>query len=198
MGSSSARIRLQFSQRYYLRKMDVCMNPKALFIDRDGIINQDFGYVSSVADFKFTDGIFELLTCFARAGYLLVVVTNQSGIGRGYYTQSDFECLTQWMLERFSEHGLEIKDVFFCPHTPDEQCHCRKPDTGMIEAAVNIHRIDLSHSWMIGDKFSDVQLARNSGISKAIFIGEQGCEAADFAFANIQDCADYFRVGKRL
>ena len=68
----------------------------------------------------------------------------------------------------------------------------------MIEAAVNIHRIDLSHSWMIGDKPSDVQLARNSGISKAIFIGEQGCEAADFAFANIQDCADYFRVGKRL
>lgn len=174
------------------------MSPKALFIDRDGIINQDFGYVSSIEDFKFTDGVFDLLTCFAQAGCLLVVVTNQSGIGRGYYTQSDFECLTQWMVERFAECGLEIKDVFFCPHTPDVQCHCRKPDTGMIEAAVSAHHIDLSRSWMIGDKPSDVQLARNSGISKAIFIGERGGEIADFSFDSVRACADYFCAEPRL
>lgn len=168
------------------------MNPKALFIDRDGIINQDFGYVSSVEDFKFTDGIFELLACFARAGYILVVVTNQSGIGRGYYNQSDFELLTKWMIERFAERKIKIKDVFFCPHAPEDQCRCRKPNTGMIESAVIAHNIDLSRSWMIGDKLSDVQLARNSGISKAIFIGVQGGEIADLHFDSVRVCADYF------
>ena len=168
------------------------MNSKALFIDRDGIINQDFGYVSSVEDFKFTDGIFELLACFARAGYILVVVTNQSGIGRGYYNQSDFELLTKWMIERFAERKIKIKDVFFCPHAPEDQCRCRKPNTGMIESAVIAHNIDLSRSWMIGDKLSDVQLARNSGISKAIFIGVQGGEIADLHFDSVRVCADYF------
>ena len=168
------------------------MNSKALFIDRDGIINQDFGYVSSVEDFKFTDGIFDLLTCFARAGYILVVVTNQSGIGRGYYSQSDFEFLTKWMIERFAEHKIEIKDVFFCPHVPEEQCRCRKPNVGMVESAVSAHNIDVNKSWMIGDKLSDVQLARNSGISKAIFIGVQGSEIADLSFDSVRVCADYF------
>ena len=168
------------------------MNSKALFIDRDGIINQDFGYVSSVEDFKFTDGIFELLACFARAGYILIVVTNQSGIGRGYYNQSDFEFLTTWMIERFAERKIKIKDVFFCPHAPEDQCRCRKPNTGMIESAVIAHNIDLSRSWMIGDKLSDVQLARNSGISKAIFIGVQGGEIADLHFDSVRVCADYF------
>ena len=168
------------------------MNSKALFIDRDGIINQDFGYVSSVEDFKFTDGIFELLACFARAGYILIVVTNQSGIGRGYYNQSDFELLTKWMIERFAERKIKIKDVFFCPHAPEDQCRCRKPNTGMIESAVIAHNIDLSRSWMIGDKLSDVQLARNSGISKAIFIGAQGGEIADLHFDSVRVCADYF------
>ena len=168
------------------------MNSKALFIDRDGIINQDFGYVSSVEDFKFTDGIFELLACFARAGYILIVVTNQSGIGRGYYNQSDFEFLTTWMIERFAERKIKIKDVFFCPHAPEDQCRCRKPNTGMIESAVIAHNIDLSASWMIGDKLSDVQLARNSGISKAIFIGVQGGEIADLHFDSVRVCADYF------
>ena len=174
------------------------MNSKALFIDRDGIINQDFGYVSSVEDFKFTDGIFELLACFARAGYILVVVTNQSGIGRGYYNQSDFELLTKWMIERFAERKIKIKDVFFCPHAPEDQCRCRKPNTGMIESAVIAHNIDLSRSWMIGDKLSDVQLARNSGISKAIFIGAQGGEIADLHFDSVRVCVDYFCAGGAL
>lgn len=174
------------------------MNSKALFIDRDGIINQDFGYVSSVENFKFTDGIFDLLTCFAQAGYILVVVTNQSGIGRGYYKQSDFEFLTKWMIERFAEHKIEIKDVFFCPHAPEEQCRCRKPNTGMIESAVSAYNIDLTDSWMIGDKPSDVQLARNSGISKAIFIGARGGEIADLSFDSVRVCADYFCAGGAL
>lgn len=174
------------------------MKPKALFIDRDGVINEDYGYVSSAADFKFTEGIFELLACFARAGYLLVVVTNQSGIGRGYYGQTDFERLSDWMVARFAERGIEIAGVYFCPHTPDAQCRCRKPNTGMIEDAVAAHQMDLLRSWMIGDKSSDVELARNAGLSKAIFIGAQGGDDADFSFDSIQDCADYFGVDGRL
>ena len=169
---------------------------KALFLDRDGIINVDHGYVSNIEDFEFSEGIFTLLEYFRDAGYLLFVITNQSGIGREYYSESDFHTLTTWMVEAFASRGIAIEKVFYCPHTPDTKCRCRKPDIGMIEQALSEYPLDLKHSWMIGDKVSDITLAANGGIGNAIYIGETPLPQATLSFASVSACARYFQENK--
>ena len=166
---------------------------KALFLDRDGIINIDHGYVSKIEDFEFSEGIFTLLKSFRDAGYLLFVITNQSGIGRGYYSESDFHTLTAWMVEICASKGITIEKVFYCPHTPDAKCRCRKPDIGMIEQALSEYPLDLKHSWMIGDKVSDITLAANAGIGNAIYIGEKPPSSATLSFASVEACTSYFQ-----
>jgi len=166
---------------------------KALFLDRDGIINVDHGYVSKIENFEFSEGIFALLECFRDAGYLLFVITNQSGIGRGYYSESDFHTLTTWMVEAFASKGIAIEKIFYCPHTPDAKCRCRKPDIGMIEQALSEYPLDLKHSWMIGDKVSDITLAANAGIGNAIYIGDNPLPQATLSFASVNSCAHYFQ-----
>ena len=143
---------------------------KAVFLDRDGVINEDYGYVHKIEDFKFRDGVFEGCKYLQDKGYKLFIVTNQSGINRGYYTKEDFLHLTEWMKKQFLENNIEIIDVEFCPHKPDEGCECRKPNIGMIKNLVKKYDIDLSQSIMIGDKDSDMKLAENAGIDKKILI----------------------------
>jgi D-glycero-D-manno-heptose 1,7-bisphosphate phosphatase len=144
---------------------------RALFLDRDGVINHDSGYTSSVENFRFIDGIFELCRAAKDAGYLLIVVTNQSGIGRGYYSEQDFFVLTDWMCQRFEKEAASISDVFHCPYHPDhglgiykKDSYDRKPHPGMLFRAAEKHEIDLSGSIMIGDKNSDMQAAEKAGI----------------------------------
>ena len=164
---------------------------KALFLDRDGIINIDHGYVSKVEDFEFVEGIFDLVRYFTDAGYLIFVVTNQSGIGRGYYKEEDFSVLTQWMINAFKDENIHIEKVYHCPHSPEEKCHCRKPETRMIEQAVESYDIDLSNSWMIGDKQSDIDLAINAGIGNSVYIGNKQIKHSTYSFTSIEAC----RVG---
>lgn len=144
---------------------------RALFLDRDGVINHDSGYTSSAESFQFTDGIFDLCLAARRSGYLLIVVTNQAGIGRGYYSEQDFFSLTDWMLQCFEEKGATITDVFHCPYHPThgvgqykKDSFDRKPNPGMLLRAAGKHRLDLKSSIMIGDKDSDMQAARNAGV----------------------------------
>ncbi|MDH3346384.1 MAG: D-glycero-beta-D-manno-heptose 1,7-bisphosphate 7-phosphatase [Kiritimatiellaceae bacterium] len=144
----------------------------AFFLDRDGVINTDHGYVSRIEDFHFTEGIFPVLRGLSAKGYLLIVITNQSGIGRGYYTKQDFEKLTVWMRQRLSTEGIELTAVYSCPHSPDEGCDCRKPAPGMLVQAGREHNLDLSLSWMVGDKESDMQAAEAVGISNRVLLGE--------------------------
>ncbi len=94
------------------------MREKALFIDRDGIVNIDHGYVCKIEDFEFSHGIFQLLDIFSKKGYLLFIVTNQSGIGRGYYNEEDYRKVTEWMLDEFKKKDINIKEAYHCPHTP--------------------------------------------------------------------------------
>jgi D-glycero-D-manno-heptose 1,7-bisphosphate phosphatase len=148
---------------------------RALFLDRDGVINHDAGYTSTIEGFVFIDGIFELCRVAKSQGYQLVVVTNQAGIGRGYYSEEDFQVLTEWMRERFREQGAELLDVFHCPYHPVHgigQYRCdsydRKPNPGMFERAERIHAIDLNHSAMLGDKDSDMKAARKAGLATRI------------------------------
>ena len=105
-------------------------------------------------------------------GYEIIVITNQSGIGRGYYTQEDFLNLTNWMIKEFNKNKIEILKVYFCPHSPSEDCECRKPKIGMITQSLNDFSIDLQNSWLIGDKTSDIQTAINANIPNKILIGE--------------------------
>jgi len=139
---------------------------KAAFLDRDGVINIDKGYVHKIENFKFKEGIFELLKLLEEKGFKLFVVTNQSGIGRGYYTLKDFEKLTEYMLDELGKREIEIKEVAFCPHHPDEKCKCRKPKPGMILDLAKKYNITLKDSIMIGDKLSDIEAGKNAGIEK--------------------------------
>lgn len=166
---------------------------KALFLDRDGIINVDHGYVYTIKDFQFTKGIFELSSLFQALGYTLFVVTNQSGIARDYYNENDFNVLTEWMIEAFELKDVKIEKVYYCPHLPGENCQCRKPNTGMIEQAIAQYSIDLAHSWIIGDKQSDIDLAHNAHIANSIAIGDDSIQNATLHFKTIQECLEYLQ-----
>ena len=141
---------------------------KALFLDRDGVINIEKNYLYKIEDFEFVDGVFEALLYAQSLGYKIFIITNQSGINRGYYSDDDFHILTNWMIDSFKEHHIDILDIQYCPHTPDENCNCRKPKTGMIDNILTHYNIDLEKSWLIGDKFSDIQCAKNANIKNTI------------------------------
>ena len=146
------------------------MQKKAIFLDRDGVINKEKNYLYKKEDFEFIDGVFEACRYFQEIGYQLVVVTNQSGISRGYYQEEDFHKLTKWMLEQFESQNIKILDVFFCPHGPESTCNCRKPKPGMLLEAKEKHKIDMKNSWMIGDKEADVGAANAAGIKNTILV----------------------------
>jgi D-glycero-D-manno-heptose 1,7-bisphosphate phosphatase len=169
---------------------------KALFLDRDGIINIDYGYVSKIEKFTFNEGIFDLLRFFRKEGYLLFIVTNQSGIGRGYYSEEDFNTLTKWMLDALKKEDIHIESTQHCSHAPEENCYCRKPNRGMIEAILSEQTLDLKESWMIGDKQSDIDLAHNATIAHTISIGERKIHGSEFSFASILECYHYFKKNR--
>jgi D-glycero-D-manno-heptose 1,7-bisphosphate phosphatase len=145
---------------------------KALFLDRDGVINIDKHYVYKITDFEFIEGIFELCKNYQANGYLIIIITNQAGIARGFYNHKDFAKLTLWMTERFTTNGVAITKVYYCPHHPEfgAACNCRKPNPGMILKAQHEFNINLSESVLIGDKESDLAAGRNAGINKLILM----------------------------
>lgn len=147
---------------------------KALFLDRDGVINLDKGYVHKIGDFIFTDDIFKITSYFQKKGYLIIVVTNQSGIARGFYSADDFLELTDWMIFEFSLRSIKIEKVYFCPHHPDFDvaCDCRKPNPGMILQAAKDLNIDLEESILIGDNQSDIIAGQSAGIKKNYLLVE--------------------------
>ena len=146
------------------------MSIKVVFLDRDGVINEEVGYLHKIKDFKFINGVIDSCNYFLSLGYQIIVVTNQSGIGRGLYKEEDFHILNQWMLDNFEQEGVRILDVFFCPHGPDDNCYCRKPKPGLFKDAKEKHGIDMNKSWMIGDKEADIEAANNAGISQTILV----------------------------
>jgi D-glycero-D-manno-heptose 1,7-bisphosphate phosphatase len=144
---------------------------RALFLDRDGVINHDSGYTSNVKSFRFIDGVFDVCRAAKQLGYLLIVVTNQAGIGRGYYSEQDFAILTKWMCDQFETEGAAISDVFYCPYHSEhgvgdykKDSFDRKPNPGMLLQAAEKYELDLNRSIMIGDKNSDMQAANEAGV----------------------------------
>lgn len=145
---------------------------KALFLDRDGTINIDNGYVFEIENFEFQPGIFDLVKSYSKKGYLIFIVTNQSGIARGLYTEKDYLQLTDWMMGRFSENGIKVEKAYFCPHLPEitGDCACRKPNPGMIVEAIKEYDIDPEQSVLIGDKERDLLAGEKAGIGKNLYI----------------------------
>lgn len=178
---------------------------RALFLDRDGVINHDSGYTHRIEDFHFVDGIFDLCRAAQQAGYLLIVVTNQAGIGRGYYTEEDFQVLTTWMVGRFAEEGVTITDVLYCPFHPEHgvgkyKCESadRKPNPGMLMRAIDRHDIDVAKSMMIGDKDSDMLAAANAGVQYRLQVGlsadqNEMSSSAIAALAHLSDAIKFLQ-----
>lgn len=175
------------------------MEKKIIYLDRDGVINEDFGYVSQISNFKFVDGVFEACKTFIKLGYEIIIVTNQSGIGREYYSLEDFKTLTNFMLDEFRKQGINILKVYFCPHAPEVNCECRKPKDGMILQSLNDFSIDLKNSWLIGDKISDIECAKNGNIANKILIDEEKVSNSEFFVAkNLFDSLKYIKAKNEI
>ena len=136
---------------------------KAIFLDRDGVINVDHQYVSKIENFEFIPKTIEALKKASESDYRLIIITNQSGIGRGYYTLEDYKKLERYMLNEFKKESIKILEVFFCPHNYDGNCECRKPKTKFFREAKDRFNIDLDQSFMIGDKTADIKAGHDAG-----------------------------------
>ena len=146
------------------------MRTKTIFLDRDGVINKEVNYLHKIDDFEFINGIFDTCIYFQKLGYKIIIITNQSGISRGYYTEKQYQIVTKWMLNEFLNNQVQILDIFHCPHSPEANCNCRKPKPGMLLDAKSKHNIDMKKSWMIGDKENDIIAANQSGITNTILV----------------------------
>lgn len=151
---------------------------KAVFLDRDGTINVDKNYIYKPEDFEFLDGAVEGLRMLQNMGFLLVIITNQSGIARGYYTEEDYKVLNNYMNDKLNDYGVHITKDYYCPHLSDALipeyrcvCDCRKPGIGLLSQAVKELNIDLSKSYCIGDRLRDLTICKSSDC-KGYLIGE--------------------------
>lgn len=156
------------------------MKQPALFLDRDGVVNIDTGYTHRQDQFEFIAGIFELVAKATGYGYKTFIVTNQAGIGRGYYTEQEFWILMDWVSQQFSEAGGSIEKVYFCPHHPEhgigqyhQACTCRKPAPGMLLKAGHDYAIDFSNSIFLGDKKTDMDAGRAAGVGTLLYMGDE-------------------------
>ena len=158
---------------------------KALFLDRDGVINVDHGYVGRYEDFEYIDGIFPLVSQFQSHGYQPVIVTNQSGIARGFYSEGDFHELMAQVKDDFAQHGIKNLEVYYCPHHEEGcvpqyaiACACRKPKAGMFNEAAHDLNIKTADSVMIGDSWRDIVAADIAGVRKSFFINSKAITQA--------------------
>lgn len=169
---------------------------KAIFLDRDGVINYDPGYVHKIEDFKLLPYVTKALSMLK--GFELFIVTNQSGIGRGYYTKKDFLLFNDHLIKVLESEGIKIKKTYYCPHKPSDKCDCRKPSIKFLKLAEKEFNINLSESFVIGDHPHDIVMGKNAGC-KAIYIltghGEKHINELtikpDFIAKNLVEAAKY-------
>ena len=180
------------------------MRRKAAFIDRDGVLNEERGYVHRIEDFALIPGTLEALAALKGAGYALVVVTNQSGIARGLYGESDYQALAAHLRGRLRQEGIELDAMEYCPHLPDApvsryrlECECRKPKPGMLLRAIASLDIDPKTSFLVGDRSADIEAGRAAGIARCFLVRSghalpaAALAGADGVFDDLLGCARY-------
>jgi len=135
----------------------------AVFLDRDGTISEEVGYLNHASRFRMFPYVAAAIHRFNEAGLPVIVVTNQSGVGRGYFPESLVHAVNELMAQQLAEKGAKIDATYYCPHTSAQNCGCRKPRTGMLDRAALEYTLDLHRSFVVGDRYADVELARNAG-----------------------------------
>lgn len=152
---------------------------KYIFLDRDGVINRDSAdYIKTWEEFEFLPGSLTALQKLTTAGFRIIVITNQSIVGRRWVKPETLQDIFKRMCTAIEAHGGRVHDVFFCPHTPDDGCNCRKPATGLIEKAARTHRIDVSTTIMVGDSAKDIVCAHKAGCKAAVLVKTGNFETA--------------------
>jgi len=142
--------------------MKITNTNKAIFLDRDGVINKEVSHLSDPKDFEFIKGSIEALKLFKQKGFLLIIITNQAGIARGLFTEETLSKIHYKMIKILKENNIQLDDIYYCPHHPEftGPCDCRKPNPGMILKAQLKHNIDLSDSYMVGDTLNDIETGK--------------------------------------
>ncbi|MEE9167454.1 MAG: HAD family hydrolase [Candidatus Neomarinimicrobiota bacterium] len=177
-----------------------------IFLDRDGTLNPDPGYISSLDQFRFYTDAMDALDRLARGGFSFVIVTNQSGIGRGIIPLTAMESINDFISQSFDRRNIPLLGIYTCPHLPEEGCDCRKPGTGMFEQASADHHIVLGDSYLIGDSVRDIQAGKSLGVTTLLVrtgnggeseasLSETGMEA-DFTGDSLVECAEFILAGK--
>ncbi len=178
-----------------------------VFLDRDGVINFDSSdYIKSESEFKFIPRSAEAVSLLNKNGFDVIIITNQSAIGRGMITSNGLKAIFDKMKKGIKDSGGEIKDIFFCPHLPNQGCSCRKPKPGLILQAVRKYNIDLSLAYMVGDSAKDIECAKKSGCTSVLVQTGNGKEAQvllesngiypDFKAHDLMDAAKWIVVNK--
>ena len=177
---------------------------KAVFLDRDGTINIDYGYVHKIKDFIFIPKAIEALRLLEKSEYKIVIITSQSGIGRNYYTEQEFLVLNEYMKDELGKNGVRVDGVYYCPHAPEGGCECRKPKTKMLEDAAKDLGIDLNQSYVVGDKTADIKMGEDAGC-KAILVktGKGGKDSKysinpDFVAEDLFRAVEWILGGKSI
>ena len=171
---------------------------KAIFLDRDGTLNPDPGYISDPKDYELYDGVCEALAKLQKAGYMLILITNQSGISRGLISEEQLEAVHDKMKKLLKTGGVTLDAIYYCPHHPDHpykgiaECNCRKPKPGLILQAIKEHNIDKSISFMVGDRTSDIKIGLAADVAP-VCIAEKPFEGYEKipTFSNLSLAADW-------
>jgi D,D-heptose 1,7-bisphosphate phosphatase len=159
---------------------------RAVFFDRDGTLIVDHGYLSSPEQVEFLPGAIEVLRTLQNRNFLLVVISNQSGLGRGLITQKQADAVDQRFRTLLDENGIRLAGVYYCPHAPDHGCGCRKPQPGLLRKAAQDLNIDLAHSYMVGDKVSDYEAGQAAGC-QAVLIAKQAATPGRLSISDLRD-----------
>lgn len=168
---------------------------KAVFLDRDGVLNREVDYLSDPSDVELYDGVVEGLSRIIDAGFKLVVISNQSGVSRGLISEEVLSAITDRLKDLLGEYGIILDGVYYCMHHPDEGCACRKPATGLFDDAVHDLGISLTESFMVGDKTVDIKAGVNAGVKTVLvktgYAGKDGLYKAepDYIAEDLEDAA---------
>ncbi|WP_051768172.1 HAD-IIIA family hydrolase [Sphingobium sp. DC-2] len=171
----------------------------AVLLDRDGTINVDTGYVSDPACIRLEEGVIDGLRLLTAVGLPLIILSNQSGVGRGYYGLSDLVDVNHAIAKQLAAHDISVAGWYICPHAPSDDCNCRKPLPGLALHAAQDFSLDLRRCWMIGDKRSDLQLGDAVGASSILLLTGEGARHSDWAKATGKPiCSDMVEAARLI